>query len=147
MDLKEKLFADMKDAMKNGDKIKLSTIRMIRTAIINAEKEKSDELTDLDIIDILVSLSKQRRESIKAYESGGREDLYEKEKAELDIVLSYLPEQMSEEDIRKKADEVIKQTEASSMKDMGKVMKLLMAELKGKAEGSTVNRIVKEALS
>lgn len=147
MALKERFLADMKEAMKSGEKTKLSTIRMIRTAIINAEKEKGDELADPDIVDILVSLSKQRRESIKAYESGGRQDLCDKEKAELDFLLSYLPEQMSEEDIRKKVEEIIKQTEASSMKDMGKVMKVLMAELKGKAEGSTVNRIVKDALS
>jgi uncharacterized protein len=145
--LKEKLLADMKDAIKNGDKVRLSTIRLIRTAVLNAEKEKKEELTDPEIIDILVSASKQRKESMKAYEEGGRNDLYEREKLELDILSSYLPEQVSEEEIKKRVLEIIKEIEADSMKDMGKVMKILMTELKGKAEGSLVNRIVKEALS
>lgn len=147
MPLKEKLLADMKDAIKNGDKVRLSTIRLIRTAVLNAEKEKKEELTDPEIIDILVSAGKQRKESMKAYEEGGRNDLYEKEKLELDILSSYLPEQVSEEEIKKRVLEIIKETEADSMKDMGKVMKILMTDLKGKAEGSLVNRIVKEALS
>lgn len=145
--LKEKLLADMKDAIKNGDKVRLSTIRLIRTAVLNAEKEKKEELTDPEIIDILVSASKQRKESMKAYEEGGRNDLYERENLELDILSSYLPEQVSEEEIKKRVLEIIKEIEADSMKDMGKVMKILMTELKGKAEGSLVNRIVKEALS
>lgn len=147
MDLGEKLFNDMKDAMKSGDKIKLSTIRMVRTAILNAEKEKRRELIYPEMIDILISSVKQRKESIKAYENSGRTDLYEKEKLELDIILSYLPEQMSKEDIKKRVEEVIKQTNAFSMKDMGKVMKVLMAELKGRADGSLVNGIVREVLS
>jgi len=147
MTLKEKLLDDMKKAMKDGDKTKLSTIRMIRTAVLNAEKNKKDEVDDAEVIDILVSSIKQRKEAMKAYEAGGRSDLYEKEKAELEILSSYLPEQVSEEEIRKRVLEIIDETGASSMKDMGAVMKVLMTEMKGKAEGSLVNRIVKEALS
>jgi uncharacterized protein YqeY len=147
MTLKEQLLDDMKKAMKDGDKTKLSTIRMIRTAVLNAEKEKKDEVSDAEVIDILVSSIKQRKEAMKAFESGGRSDLYEKEKAELDVLSSYLPEQISEDEIKKRVVEVIEETGASSMKDMGAVMKVLMTEMKGKAEGSLVNRIVKEALS
>ncbi len=146
MGLKERLINDMKEAMKAKDKVKLSTIRMINSLIKNAEIEKRGELTDDEIVSLLMKYAKQRRESIQMYEQGGRQDLVEKEKEELAIVESYLPEQMSEDEIRKIVEEVIRETGASSPKDMGIVMKNVMPKVKGKAEGSVVNRIVRELL-
>ena len=147
MGLKERLKADMKEAMKAKDKIKLSTIRMINSLIKNAEIEKRGELTDEEIIQLLMKYAKQRKESIEMYEKGGRQDLVEKEKAELAVVESYLPKQMSEEEIREIVKETIEEVGASSIKDMGKVMKAVMPKVKGRADGSVVNRIVKELLS
>ncbi len=147
MGLKERLKADMKEAMKAKDKIKLSTIRMINSLIKNAEIEKRGELTDEEIIQLLMKYAKQRKESIEMYEKGGRQDLVEKEKAELAVVESYLPKQMSEEEIREIVKQTIEEVGASSIKDMGKVMKAVMPKVKGRADGSVVNRIVKELLS
>ena len=147
MSLKERLKADMKEAMKAKDKVKLSTIRMINSLIKNAEIEKRGELTDEEIIQLLMKYAKQRKESIEMYEKGGRQDLVEKEKAELAVVESYLPKQMSEEEIRELVKQIIEEVEASSIKDMGKVMKAVMPKVKGRADGSVVNRIVKELLS
>jgi len=147
MSLKERLKADMKEAMKAKDKVKLSTIRMINSLIKNAEIEKRGELTDEEIIQLLMKYAKQRKESIEMYEKGGRQDLVEKEKAELAVVESYLPKQMSEEEIREVVKQTIEEVGASSVKDMGKVMKAVMPKVKGRADGSVVNRIVKELLS
>ena len=147
MSLKERLKADMKEAMKAKDKVKLSTIRMINSLIKNAEIEKRGELTDEEIIQLLMKYAKQRKESIEMYEKGGRQDLVEKEKAELAIVESYLPRQMSEEEIREIVKQTIEEVGASSVKDMGKVMKAVMPKVKGRADGSVVNRIVKELLT
>ncbi|SMP17938.1 hypothetical protein SAMN06265339_1570 [Desulfurobacterium pacificum] len=146
MGLKEKLLQDMKEAMKAKDKVKLSTIRMINSLIKNAEIEKRGELTDEEIVQLLMKYAKQRRESIEMYEKGGRQDLVEKEKAELAIVESYLPKQLSEEEIRDIVKQAIEETGASSVKDLGKVMKVVMPKVKGKADGSVVNRIVREML-
>jgi uncharacterized protein YqeY len=146
MGLKERLISDMKEAMKAKDKVKLSTIRMINSLIKNAEIEKKGELTDDEIVSLLMKYAKQRRESIQMYEKGGRQDLVEKEREELSIVESYLPEQMSEEEIRELVEEAVRETGAKSLKDMGTVMKYLMPKVKGKAEGSLVNRIVREVL-
>ncbi|WP_022846944.1 MULTISPECIES: GatB/YqeY domain-containing protein [unclassified Desulfurobacterium] len=147
MGLKERLIKDMKEAMKARDKVKLSTIRMINSLIKNAEIDKRGELTDEEIVSLLQKYAKQRRESIELYEKGGRQDLVEKEKAELAIVESYLPEQMSEDEIRRIVEEAIAGTGASSPKDLGKVMKVVMPKVKGKADGSVVNRIARELLS
>ncbi len=147
MSLKERLKADMKEAMKAKDKVKLSTIRMINSLIKNAEIEKRGELTDEEIIQLLMKYAKQRKESIEMYEKGGRQDLVEKEKAELAVVESYLPKQMSEEEIREVVKQTIEEVGASSVKDMGKVMKAVMPKVKGRADGSVVNRIVKELLT
>ncbi len=147
MSLKERLKADMKEAMKAKDKVKLSTIRMINSLIKNAEIEKRGELTDEEIIQLLMKYAKQRKESIEMYEKGGRQDLVEKEKAELAVVESYLPKQMSEEEIREVVKQTIEEIGASSVKDMGKVMKAVMPKVKGRADGSVVNRIVKELLT
>ncbi|SNR60226.1 GatB/YqeY domain-containing protein [Desulfurobacterium atlanticum] len=147
MGIKEQLKNDMKEAMKAKDKVKLSTIRMIMSLIKNAEIDKRGELTDEEVISLLQKYAKQRKESIEMYERGGRQDLVEKEKAELAIVESYLPEQLDENEIKNIVKSTIEEVGASSVKDMGKVMKAVMPKLRGRADGSVVNRIVKELLS
>jgi len=147
MGLKERLKEDMKAALKAKDKVKLSTIRMIQSLIKNAEIEKRGELTDEEIVQLLMKYAKQRKESIELYQKGGRQDLVEKEKAELAVVESYLPKQMSEEEVRALVEEAIRESGATSPKDLGKVMKLVMPKVKGRADGSLVNRIAKEFLS
>ncbi len=145
--LKERLREDMKQAMKNREKLRLSTIRMITTLIKNAEIEKKHELKDEDIISIIQKYAKQRRESIDMYEKGGRKDLVEKEKEELAIVNSYLPKQMSEDEVRAEAEKAVKELNATSLKDMGKVMGYLTSKLKSKADGSLISKVVKELLT
>ena len=147
MGLKAQLLQDMKDAMRAKDKLRLSTIRMINSLIKNAEIEKRGELTDDEIIQLLMKYAKQRKEAIEMYEKGGRQDLVEKEKAELAVVESYLPKQMSEEEIRELVKEAIEATGASSPKDIGKVMQHVMPKVKGRADGSVVNKIVREMLA
>ncbi len=147
MGLKERLREDMKEALKAKDKVKLSTIRMINSLIKNAEIEKRGELTDEEIVQLLMKYAKQRRESIEMYEKGGRQDLVEKEKAELTVVESYLPKQMTKEEIREIVKEAIEETGASSLKDIGKVMKVVMPKVRGRADGSLVNKIVRDLLS
>lgn len=147
MGLKAQLLQDMKEAMRSKDKVRLSTIRMINSLIKNAEIEKRGELTDDEIIQLLMKYAKQRKEAIEMYEKGGRQDLVEKEKAELAVVESYLPKQMSEEEIRELVKEAIEATGASSPKDIGKVMQHVMPKVKGRADGSVVNKIVREMLA
>ncbi|MEO2069035.1 MAG: GatB/YqeY domain-containing protein [Desulfurobacteriaceae bacterium] len=147
MGLKERLLADMKEALKSKDKVKLSTIRMINSLIKNAEIEKRGELTDEEIVKLLQKYAKQRREAIEMYEKGGRQDLVEKEKAELAVVESYLPKQMSEEEVKKLVEEAIKEVGATSPKDLGKVMQFVMPKVKGRADGSVVNKIARELLA
>ncbi len=147
MSLKERLKEDMKAALKAKDKEKLSVIRMLQALIKNAEIDKRGELTDEEIVSLLMKYAKQRRESIELYEKGGRQDLVEKEKRELQIVESYLPKQMSEEEIRELVKKVIEEVGATSLKDMGKVMQAVMPKVKGRADGSLVNKIVRELLA
>jgi len=147
MGIKERLMEDMKEALRSKDKIRLSTIRMINSLIKNAEIDKRGKLTEEEIVQLLRKYAKQRKEAIEMYEKGGRQDLVEKEKRELEIVESYLPKELSEEEIRKLVREVIEEVGASSPKDLGKVMKVVMPKVKGRADGSLVNRIVREMLS
>lgn len=145
--LKERLMEDMKDAMKKGDQIKLSAIRMVRAGIKNKEIELIKELKDEDVVDVIKTAIKQRKDSFAQFLSGKRMDLAEREKKEIEILSVYLPEQMGEEEIRKRVKEVILETGASSSRDMGRVMKLIMPELKGRADGQLINKIVQEMLS
>lgn len=145
--LKERLMEDMKDAMKKGEQIKLSAIRMVRAGIKNKEIELIRELKDEDVIDVIKTAIKQRKDSFAQFLSGKRMDLAEREKKEIEILSVYLPEQMGEEDIRKRVREVILEIGASTSRDMGKVMKLIMPELKGRADGQLINKVVQEMLS
>ncbi len=147
MALKEQLMEDLKEATRAKDKSRLSTIRMIRAAIKNLEIARKKELDDQGVIEVLSSLTKQRKDSIEQFRKGGREDLASKEEEELQIISSYLPPQLSHEEIQARIKQAIRETEAASPKDFGRVMKVLMPQLKGQADGKMVGEIVKEELA
>ena len=146
MQLSEKLSDDYKEALKAGDKSRVSILRMIKAAVKNREIEKGTSITDDEISSILRTFIKRANESIGQFSQAGRMDLAEKEKEELSIMQGYLPQQLGEDEIRRLVKEVIRETGASGMKDMGKVMKAVMAKTKGQVDGKLVNTIVKETL-
>ena len=147
MGLEQKLVDDMKSAMKSGDKMLLGSIRMLRAQLKNASIAKGKDLSDEDVIEILSREAKKRKESLELYKKGGRADLVEKEEKELAIITSYLPEQLSQDEIEKIVDEIIAETGAESLRDMGKVMGAVMQKVKGRADGKIVQEIVKKKLS
>ncbi len=146
MSLQQRLDDDLKVAIKSSDNLKTSAIRMVKAAIKNKQIEKRSELSDEEIISVISTLSKQRRESIELFSKGGREDLAEKEKKELLILQSYLPSQLSPEELDRLIIEAIKEASAEGVRDMGKVMRILMPRLKGAADGKVVNQRVIELL-
>ncbi len=145
--LKSRISDDMKSAMKAGEKERLGTIRLILSAIKQQEVDSRKDLQDEDILAILDKMSKQRRESIDQYEKAGRDDLAGKEKAELEILQTYLPSQLDDEAITALIDEAIKATGAEAMKDMGKVMGILKPKMQGRADMAAVSAQVKSRLS
>jgi len=147
MGLEERLFEEMKQAMKTNDKIRLSTIRMIRTAIKNKEIEQRKKLDDEVILKVIQGMVRKAEESIEQFKIGGRMDLVEKETKEMEILKSYLPKPLSQEELIKIIDQTIEETHATSLKDLGKVMKSIMPKLGGKADGALINQLVKERLS
>ena len=147
MSLQEQISAALKDAMRARDEVKMTTLRLVLTAIKKREKEARSLLEDQEVISVITSQIKQRRESIEQYRKAGREDLAQTEESELQILQGYMPEQVSEEEISNTLDEIIAEVGAVSMKDMGKVMKAAMAKLAGKAEGGAINAMVKAKLS
>ena len=147
MTLKKKIDSEMVAAAKAKDKIKLSAIRMIKTALHNKEIDAKRELNDAEILQILASVAKQRKESIEQFRAGGRLDLVEKEEAELKTVQSFMPQQMSAAEIEAEVVKAIGEAGATSAKDMGKVMKVLMPRITGKADGKMVSDLVKAKLS
>lgn len=146
MSLQQRLDDDLKVAIKSSDNLKTSAIRMVKAAIKNKQIEKRSELSDEEIISVISTLSKQGRESIELFSKGGREDLAEKEKKELLILQSYLPSQLSPEELDRLIIEAIKEASAEGVRDMGKVMRILMPRLKGAADGKVVNQRVIELL-
>ena len=144
--LKDTLAADLKDAMREKDKVRLSAIRMIQTAITEKEKAGTGAATEDDVLAIVAKQAKQRRDSIAQFEAAGRDDLAAHEAAELAVIEAYLPAQATDEEIRTVVDAVVARTGATSMKDMGKVMGPAMGQLKGVAEGGRVQAAVKAAL-
>ncbi|OGF47240.1 MAG: aspartyl-tRNA amidotransferase [Candidatus Firestonebacteria bacterium RIFOXYA2_FULL_40_8] len=146
MGLKEKLDEDLKLAMKAKDELKLSTVRLLKNAVNNAELAKKKTFTDDEIIAVIQSAIKQRKDSIEQYSKGGRAELAAQEENEMKILQAYLPAQLSEEEVRKLVLDVIKETGAASVKEMGKVMGKLMPLVKGKADNSLVSSVVKEHL-
>jgi len=147
MSIEQKLLEDMKLAMKSGKKAELDTIRILRAQIKMASIEKNDELTEVDVIQVLQKEAKKRRESIEMFKRGNREDLVKKEKSELDIISAYLPEQLSGDEVLKIIREVVSSLQVDSEKDMGRVMGVIMPKVKGKADGKLVQQKVKEYLS
>jgi len=148
MALKDQIISDMTAAMKAKDAARTSTLRMVKAAIMHREKEGGDALTDEDVTKLLRSQMKQRRDSIEQYQKAGRQDLVDKEQAELATIEAYLPQAASQEDIDQAVANAIADTGASSMKDMGAVMKAAMAKLAGKnADGKMVSETVKAKLS
>ncbi|MFO7811426.1 MAG: GatB/YqeY domain-containing protein [Pelovirga sp.] len=147
MSLKEQLNQDMKAAMKGKETDRLSTIRQLRSAIKNKEIELRQEIDDNTILAVISTLVKQRRESAELYRSNDRPELADKEEAELVVLQQYLPAQLSEDELRALVAEVITATGATSLKDIGKVMPVVMAKTKGSAEGRLVNQVVRELLA
>ncbi|MDI6890983.1 MAG: GatB/YqeY domain-containing protein [Thermodesulfovibrionales bacterium] len=146
MSLLQRLDVDLKVAMKKSDSLRTSVLRMVKAAIKNKQIEKRGELFEEDIISVVSMLSKQRRESIELFSKGGREDLAEKERQELEILQSYLPRQLTPEELDRLIIEAIKESSAEGIKDMGKVMRILMPRVKGAADGRIVNQRVRELL-
>ena len=146
MSLQEQLTDDLKTAMKAGDVVTKDTVRLIRSAIQNAELENRDTLDEAGVNVVLAKMAKQYRDSITTYGDGGREDLVAKEQSELDVLQRYLPEQMSAEAVREIAVKVAEEVGAAGPGDKGKLMAKLMPQVKGKADGSVVNSVVTELL-
>ncbi len=147
MGLQERLLDEMKQAMKSNDKAKLSTIRMIRSAVKNKEIEVRKPLDDEAILRVIQGMVKKSEDSIEQFKAGGRMDLVEKEMMEVAIMKSFLPQPLSREEVLRIIDQTIEETKASSLKDLGKVMKTVMPKLGGKVDGALVNQLVRERLS
>ncbi len=147
MSLKDRVLQDMKEAMKARDQLRLSTLRLLVSEIKNKEIDAKGELKDEDILALIQKAVKQRQDSIAQYEKGGRQDLAEKEKAEMEILKAYLPEELSKEAILEVIDQAIAATGASSPKEIGKVMREVMPKVKGRADGKLVNELVRKRLA
>lgn len=148
MTLSKQIVADLTAAMKAQDAGRTSTLRMVKAAMMNRQIEKGSELDDDDMQKLLRSLVKQRRDSIEQYEKAGRQELVDKEQAEIDVIETYLPQAASQDEIEQAVAAAIAETGASSMKDMGKVMKSAQAALAGKnADGRMISEVVKARLS
>ena len=147
MSLKEQLFADLKTAMKEKDTLKKDTVQLIRSGILQYEKDNKVELDDEGVLDIISKQLKSRRDSLPDYVKSGREDLIEKLNKEIEILLSYLPEQLSEDEIAKIVEEAIAETGAASVKEMGKVMGIVNPKVKGRADMKVVGALVKKLLT
>ena len=144
--MRDRLDSDLKQAMKDGDKVRRSVVRLVLAAIQNAEIAKQATLEDTDILGILAKEARQREESIEAFKQGERQDLVAQEEGELAILQEYLPQQISHEEIVAAARRVIEEVGAEGPRDKGKVMPRLIAELKGKADGREINAVVTELL-
>ncbi len=147
MTLADRLAADLRKAMVAGDALRVSTIRLVRAAMQNAAIERGRELSDEEIIGVLGREMKRRREAIEAFEKGGREDLVRKETLELAILTEYVPAPLSPDELRAIVSEAVAQANAKDVRDMGRVMALVMPKVRGRADGSAVNQMVRALLS
>lgn len=145
--MKKRLLEDLKESMKDKNEIKKNAIQMARAGILQIEKDKGIELDDKQIIELIAKEVKKRKDSISDYEKGGREDLVAQIKEEISYLEVYLPKQLSREEITEIVKNIIKETEATSMKDMGKVMKASKEKMGASADGKTINEVVKELLA
>ncbi len=160
--LKEQLQKELNEALKAGDQLRRSVLGLLMTAIKNRELakrqqltktvteipelEKQSQLTDDEVLEVIASEVKKRKEAIEQFKTGGREELAQKEKSEMDILVVYLPEQVSEEEVRAEVQKIIAELNAQGPKDMGQVIGAVMAKLKGRVDGGTVSKIAKELL-
>ena len=147
MSLKQVLLDDSKAAMKEKDNIKKNVITMVRAGILQIEKDKKIELDDEGVLEVIAKAVKQRKDSIPDYERGDRPDLVENLKKEIDVLMTYLPQQLSEDELDSIVAQTIYEVGAQSVKDMGRVMKALMPKVKGRADGILVNELVKKHLN
>ncbi len=149
MSLKEKIISELKESLKSGDLLRRDTLRLLFGAIKNVEiekKKKEEGLDDQEVLEVIKKAIKQRKDSIEQYKKGGRNDLADKEKKELEILSAYLPAQMDEEKVREEIRKIISDLGASSQKEFGKVMGMAMKKLSGQTEGDLVKKIVLEEL-
>jgi len=147
VDLNQKLTGDLRQALRAKDKIRCLVIRLVMSAIKNAEIARGTTLNDADILGLIAKEARQRHESIDAFKQGNRQDLVAQEEAELAIINEYLPPQMTRDEIVAEARRVIEEVGAQGISDKGKVMPMLIAELKGKADGREINAVVTELLT
>jgi uncharacterized protein YqeY len=147
VNLKERLNEDMKQAMKDKDKMRLSAIRMLRGAIRDREINQRIELDDNGVIEVLSNQIKKRKESVEQFKAANRDDLVQQESAELKVLEAYLPEQLSVDELKALIEKVILEIGATSARDMGKVMSVIMPQVKGKADGKIISQLVKDKLS
>lgn len=150
--LKEEIKSDLNKSVKEKNEVMRSVLRMLLASILNKEKEKKyktskEELTEEEVLEVILSEVKKRKEAILEYEKGKRQDLVEREKAEIEVLKRYLPEQLSEKEIKDLVEETIKRIGAKEKKDIGRVMAEIMPKVKGRSDGGTVSKIVKELLS
>lgn len=146
MTLKERLMDDLKEAMKEKDKLRKSVITLVRSAIKQYEVDHRVELDDEGILDIMAKQVKQKRDAIEEFTKGQREDLVDEAKAEIEVLMEYLPQQLTEDEITQIVSQTVDEVGANSMKDMGKLMSVLMPKFKGRADGKVVNKIVRQFL-
>ena len=147
MSLKNKLMEDMKTAMKNKDTIRKNTVTMVRSAVKQREVDERVELSDDDILEIIAKQVKERRMAIEEFKKGSRQDLVDVTESEIEILLEYLPKQLTEEEVESIVKETIEEIGATSIKDIGLIMKSVMPKIKGKADGNMVNKAVRKVLN
>ena len=145
--IKEKLLNDLKESMKDKNLVRKNTVQMVRAAILQVEKDKQIELTDEQVVEIIAKEAKKRKDAEAEFEKSGREDLIKQNKEEIEILAEYLPKQLSQEEVEKIVEEVIKETNSSNIKDMGKVMKAAKEKIGAAADGKTISDAVKKLLS
>lgn len=145
--LKEKLMSDLKEAMKEKQILRKNVVQMIRAAILQVEKDKQIELDDNQVLEIIAKESKKRKDSLSDYEKSGRQDLIDQVNQEIEIISEYLPKQLSKEEITSIVKEIIEETGATTIKDMGKVMKVAKEKMGASADGKTINEVAKELLN
>jgi hypothetical protein len=147
MSLSERIQQDLQQAMKAGEKLRVSTLRLLRAAMKNREIAQRRALNDAEVLEEVSLATKRRRETIQLAREHGREDIAQQEERELAVLASYLPEQLSLEEIQQQIEAVVQELGATSSQDIGRVMKVVMSTMKGRADGSTVNRLVRERLA
>ena len=145
--LKEKLMEDLKNSMKTKNEIRKNTVQMVRAAILQIEKDKGIQVEDDKILEIIAKEVKTRNDSLEDFEKGGREDLVKQAKEEIEILSEYLPKQLTREELREKLEVIVKEVGATTIKDMGKVMKVAKEQIGTAADGRSINEVVKEILA